>query len=71
MHAISIYAPLLLSKLSRHVYLSLSSLGFAALIGLPLAIVLKHLKRMRQMVLAVINVLQTIPSLALLALESA
>lgn len=52
----------------EHVWLTASALLFAVAIGLPLGIVLTRRQALARPVLAVANVLQTIPSLALFGL---
>jgi osmoprotectant transport system permease protein len=52
----------------EHVWLTASAMLFAAAIGLPLGILLTRKQRLARPVLAVANVLQTIPSLALFGL---
>lgn len=52
----------------EHVWLTASAMLLAAAIGLPLGIVLTRQQRLAKPVLAVANILQTIPSLALFGL---
>lgn len=54
--------------LAQHVLLSACALTLGVLISLPLAIVASRSPRLRWPVLAVASLIQTIPSLALLAL---
>jgi osmoprotectant transport system permease protein len=54
--------------LGQHVLLSVSALLLGIAISLPLAIASAHWRALREPVLAVANVVQTIPGLALLAL---
>ncbi|MBA4490661.1 ABC transporter permease [Paracoccus sp. S1E-3] len=49
----------------RHLVLAFGSLGGALLIGLPIGTAIYLLPRLRRSVLGVLNILQTIPSLAL------
>ncbi|TKW65607.1 MAG: ABC transporter permease [Paracoccus denitrificans] len=49
----------------RHLVLAFGSLGAALLIGLPIGIGIYLVPRLRRAVLGVLNILQTIPSLAL------
>ncbi|WP_394153669.1 ABC transporter permease [Loktanella salsilacus] len=51
--------------LSRHLWLSLGSLGVAALIGLPLGIACYRRPPLQDMLLPALSFLQTIPSLAM------
>ena len=52
----------------EHLWLTASAMFFASLIGLPLGILLTRQQRLARPVLAVANILQTIPSLALFGL---
>ncbi|SDC99012.1 osmoprotectant transport system permease protein [Cupriavidus sp. YR651] len=52
----------------RHVALVMGAVGVATLIGVPLGIVAARRRRLGQVVLATVSVLQTVPSLALLAM---
>ena len=52
----------------EHLWLTASAMLFASLIGLPLGILLTRQQRLARPVLAVANILQTIPSLALFGL---
>ncbi len=52
----------------EHLWLTLSAMLFAALIGLPLGVLLTRREVLARPVLGVANVLQTIPSLALFGL---
>jgi osmoprotectant transport system permease protein len=52
----------------QHVFLVLLSVCAAALFGIPLGIVAAYYAHLRQVVMAFVGVLQTIPSLALLAI---
>jgi osmoprotectant transport system permease protein len=52
----------------QHVFLVLVSLAAGCLIGLPLGVLAARAPRLRQPVLTVVGVLQTIPALALLAM---
>ncbi|MCK5411491.1 MAG: ABC transporter permease [Gemmatimonadetes bacterium] len=54
-----------LAKTLQHIYLVGTSIGIAAFIGLPVGIILTRRQAYRRPVLGFINVLQTIPSLAL------
>ena len=53
---------------SRHVVLALGSLAAAALVGLPLGILCHRVEALRAGVLNVLNIIQTIPSIALFGL---
>lgn len=50
---------------TRHLVLAFGSLGLALLIGLPLGVAIYEKPKLRRPVLGVLNILQTIPSLAL------
>ena len=52
---------------SRHLLLSATALGAAIAMAVPLALVLVHWQRLANVAIASVNVLRTIPSLALLA----
>jgi osmoprotectant transport system permease protein len=52
----------------QHFYLTVVSLGFAMLIGLPLGVLIHRVHWLRSPVLAVFSVLYTVPSLSLLVL---
>src|SRR5579862_2468779 len=59
--------PILLTKLWEQFYLVSLSLLIAILIGLPLGIIIKDMKRVKALILGLASALWTIPSLALLA----
>ena len=61
-------APQLLRWISRHLQLAGLSLLFSILVGLPLGIAASRGGALGQSILAVVGMIQTIPSLALLAL---
>jgi osmoprotectant transport system permease protein len=52
-------------ELRQHVYLALGSLGAAVLVGLPLGIFCHRVPRLRDGILGTLNVIQTIPAIAL------
>jgi osmoprotectant transport system permease protein len=52
----------------QHVVLVLTAMLLASLIGIPLGVVAAQMPRLRQSVMAIVGVLQTIPALALLAM---
>ncbi len=58
----------LLRALGRHIELTLVAVFFSVLIGLPLGILAMRRPRARQAIMKVVGTLQTIPSIALLAL---
>lgn len=59
--------PKILDKTIEQLYLVTLSIATAIVIGLPLAVLIVRRARLRQSIFAVINILQTIPGLALLA----
>lgn len=63
-----LFGPDLWTLTRQHLLLVLASLALACLAGVPLGIVAAFAPRARQPVLALVGVLQTVPSLALLAL---
>jgi osmoprotectant transport system permease protein len=52
-------------ELRQHVALALGSLGAAVLIGLPLGIFCHRVPRVREAILGTLNVIQTVPAIAL------
>lgn len=52
----------------QHVTLVLLSVALACLVGIPLGVLAAYVPRLRQAVMAAVGVLQTVPSLALLAI---
>ena len=52
----------------QHLFLTLSSLALAVLLGLPIGILIFRIEPLRGPVLAVLGVIYTIPSLSLLVL---
>ena len=57
----------ILARTLEHLYLVAAAMAIAMLIGLPLGIALVRRRTLRRWVLGVANVVQTVPSLALLA----
>src|SRR6184192_2691531 len=55
----------ILAHIAQHVWLVFVSIAIAVAIALPLGILITRRKRLRSPVLAIANVMQTIPSLAL------
>lgn len=53
------------TELSRHLLLALGSLAAAAAVGLPMGIVCERIPGIRSAVLSTLNLIQTIPSIAL------
>ena len=62
------YAPEILQHTLEHLLLVAVSIGIATLVGIPLGILITRKTNLRQPVLAIANILQTIPSLALFGL---
>jgi osmoprotectant transport system permease protein len=52
-------------ELRKHIFLALGSLGAAVLVGLPLGIFCHRVPRLREGILGTLNVIQTIPAIAL------
>jgi osmoprotectant transport system permease protein len=63
-----LFGPDLWTLTRQHVMLVLAAVTLACLVGVPLGILAAYAPRLRQPVLAVAGVLQTVPSLALLAI---
>jgi osmoprotectant transport system permease protein len=62
------YAQEILERTIEHLFLVVISIGVATIIGIPLGILITRQKYLRQPILGIANVLQTIPSLALFGL---
>ncbi|MBE9006577.1 ABC transporter permease [Fortiea sp. LEGE XX443] len=62
------YAPEILQHTLEHLFLVGIAIAIATLIGIPLGILITRQTRLRQPILGIANVLQTIPSLALFGL---
>lgn len=60
--------PRMAELFGQHLYLTLVSLGLAALIGLPLGVLLHRMRPLRGPLLGLFSVLYTVPSLSLLVL---
>lgn len=58
----------LLEKIGEHMYISFSALILGILVAVPLGILLTNTKRIAQVFISFCSILQTIPSLALLAI---
>lgn len=58
----------ILSKTGQHIYISFVSLGLGILVAVPLAVVLTRFDRIAGFVIGLASVLQTVPSMALLAM---
>ncbi|MEH2116510.1 ABC transporter permease [Nostoc sp.] len=62
------YAPEILQHTLEHLFLVGIAIGIAILVGIPLGILITRKTYLRQPILGIANVLQTIPSLALFGL---
>ncbi|UBF24480.1 ABC transporter permease [Kovacikia minuta CCNUW1] len=62
------YGPEILQRTGEHLLLVVVAIAIAILVGIPLGILITRQKGLRQPILAVANILQTIPSLALFGL---
>jgi osmoprotectant transport system permease protein len=62
-----LFGPDFLRLSGQHLFLVLSALVLASVVGIPLGVVCFYAPRLGQLVLAVTSVMQTIPSLAVLA----
>ncbi|QLE56749.1 ABC transporter permease [Nostoc sp. TCL26-01] len=62
------YAPEILQHTLEHLFLVGVAIGVAIVIGIPLGILITRQTQLRQPILGIANVLQTIPSLALFGL---
>lgn len=59
---------LLILKIWQHIYLSFASLALGILVAVPLAILLTRFEKIAGFVIGLASILQTVPSLALLAM---
>ncbi|GAA6619891.1 ABC transporter permease [Scytonema sp. NUACC26] len=62
------YAQEILERTLEHLFLVAISIGIATIVGIPLGILISRQKNLRQPILGIANILQTIPSLALFGL---
>lgn len=60
----------ILALLLEHIKLTAISVGLAVLIGVPLGIFISYMSKASKIVLSIANVIQAIPSMALLAYDS-
>ena len=65
---LDVYGAELLTKMLEHLSISMTALVIGAIIAVPLGIVASRNKKFSQIMIGVSSVLQTIPSLALLAI---
>ena len=59
----------ILALLLEHIKLTAISVGLAVLIGVPLGIFISYMSKASKIVLSIANVIQAIPSMALLGLS--
>jgi osmoprotectant transport system permease protein len=62
------YAPEILERSLEHLLLVAISIGIATVVGIPLGILITRQKNLRQPILGIANIMQTVPSLALFGL---
>jgi osmoprotectant transport system permease protein len=62
------YAQEILERTLEHLFLVVISIGIATIVGIPLGILISRQQSLRQPILGIANVFQTIPSLALFGL---
>jgi osmoprotectant transport system permease protein len=62
------YASEILDRTIEHLFLVVISIGVATIVGIPLGILITRQKYLRQPILGIANIMQTIPSLALFGL---
>ncbi|MBD0266500.1 MAG: ABC transporter permease, partial [Tolypothrix sp. Co-bin9] len=62
------YAPQILQLTLEHLFMVSIAIGIAIVISIPLGILITRVTRLRQPILIIANILQTIPSLALFGL---
>ncbi|WP_159640545.1 ABC transporter permease [Erysipelothrix anatis] len=60
--------PMILSKIGEHLLISAAALLLGCLIAIPLGVIVSRNKKLAQFTISIASVLQTIPSLALLAM---
>ena len=58
----------LILKIMEHLTLSVSALGLGVLVAIPVGVAISSNKRLTQWVFSIVSILQTVPSLALLAI---
>lgn len=64
----NVYGADLLSAIGQHIYMTSFSLMWAILIGIPLGIICSYYKKLASIIMGIVNMLQAIPSLAILGL---
>ncbi len=65
---LTLYGSEILIKIGEHVFISLAALGLGILVAVPLGILVSVNKSLSNLIITVASILQTIPSLALLAM---
>lgn len=65
---LNLYGSEILIKIGEHVFISLAALGLGILVAVPLGILVSVNKSLSNLIITVASILQTIPSLALLAM---
>ena len=68
MNFFTTYGSDLLLKTGEHIYISAVALGLGILVAVPLGVLLTRTNKIASVVIGIASVLQTVPSLALLAL---
>ncbi|WP_062350232.1 ABC transporter permease [Bacillus kwashiorkori] len=58
----------LLEKTWEHIYISLIAIGLGVIVAVPLGILLTRVQKIANFVMGLLNILQTVPSFAILAL---
>ncbi len=58
----------ILNALGEHVYLTMAAMGMAIVLAVPVGLILTRAKRADKVVLGIVGVIQTLPSLALVGL---
>lgn len=58
----------ILDLLVQHIYLTITAIGIAILIGVPLGILVSRVKFLRKPIIGFVNLVQAVPSMALLGL---
>ncbi len=59
----------IISLLMEHIQLTIIAVGISILVGVPLGILISHFKKLSKPILGIANIVQAIPSLALLGLS--
>lgn len=67
-HFLATYGQELVTKTSEHLFISFISLSMGAIVAVPLGVLLSRTKKIASVVIGLTSLLQTVPSLAFLAL---